>query len=456
MSTRPDRSGSIQSGRAPTYPRKSLTFKSYRPPQEQRRGGLAIQGSRGKQNVLFTDQQMADDLLASVPKLHAAISTDARGSSVWHRKSRKDGVATYALVPSTDGSDDLDLAYASLAKTQIKCHLNEVLNVLISHESSDYQSTMSALCGDKFRDGRVVFQQRCRFSEGARQTLSGPDTAQGQKVLISVNQATLQPTLRLKLQSKKHREPQKLPTESAASQSRRRRRHKSKSAKEPPKGLAEKVRWDIEHHLKQSLRAAEKYTQPENCGVADLERDYAFEFDGSRTRDPNHPLPPTPELDKESRRLQYITQSGRVTSSTQIEAEMMFRQVWLWAAAALPAVALAGADTFFMGDGTGNDAGKVSAADETPSSVNILQANAEGVEKTSTQQQQGESDGSSSPTTSPFFIALGALVAVCAVALAAVAYSAKKKKWSEKGECVTRSFDTFSSPTQSKAAIAKI
>ncbi|KAL4115118.1 hypothetical protein PRIC2_014012 [Phytophthora ramorum] len=253
---------------------------------------------------------------------------------------------------------------------------------------------------------------------------------------------------------------------------------------------------------------------------------------------------------------------------------MMFRQVWLWAAAALPAVALAGADTFFMGDGTGNDvgqaaagkcnsaiganyaainsdqwnstlncgrciqvscddsrcantestvtvyvvgectecedegldlsptvfkkltgsdtsrytiewkftdcptisgnsfntlkstgtgsgntnyqAGKVSAADETPSSVNILQANAEGVEKTSTQQQQGESDGSSSPTTSPFFIALGALVAVCAVALAAVAYSAKKKKWSEKGECVTRSFDTFSSPTQSKAAIAKI
>ncbi|KAL4115117.1 hypothetical protein PRIC2_014011 [Phytophthora ramorum] len=612
MSTRPDRSGSIQSGRAPTYPRKSLTFKSYRPPQEQRRGGLAIQGSRGKQNVLFTDQQMADDLLASVPKLHAAISTDARGSSVWHRKSRKDGVATYALVPSTDGSDDLDLAYASLAKTQIKCHLNEVLNVLISHESSDYQSTMSALCGDKFRDGRVVFQQRCRFSEGARQTLSGPDTAQGQKVLISVNQATLQPTLRLKLQSKKHREPQKLcfasfthqyatkdravhvmktlpkrvhdelvpraertalrrevdhlavgfdiqstpapggsssqttsiiahgyaavtppeafggstdtpnprsrsqvahrraamanpeakhvvdlltrslrefervirrrrfgfqsfvyfhtasvgdpelrscsicrkrfslirrdffcqlcghmacrdcsqlyevearvgqvrqnricvecvvrvdackfedenliaalgptvvsddrwfsdsdlesldddsetaslesdppysspkdmlhdqlasddpatrshaleqlgrlvsPTESAASQSRRRRRHKSKSAKEPPKGLAEKVRWDIEHHLKQSLRAAEKYTQPENCDVADLERDYAFKFDGSRTRDPNHPLPPTPELDKESRRLQYITQSGVLDATYDRAALNLLAQV---------------------------------------------------------------------------------------------------------------------------------
>ncbi|ETI32005.1 hypothetical protein L914_20249 [Phytophthora nicotianae] len=589
MSTRSGRSGSIRSGRsasrarAPSYPRKPSTFKSYRPPQDQRRGGLAIRGSRGKQNMLFTDQQMADDLLATVPKLHAAIAMNAR---VWHRKGRKDGVTTYQLVPSGDGSDDLDLAYASLATTEIKCHLNEVLNVLISHESSDFQSTMSALCGDKFRDGRVVFQQRCHLSEESRETLSGPqdaEAADGQKVLISVSTATLQPSLHMKFQSKKHRQPQKLcfasfthqyatnnravhvmktlpkhvhdelvprsertalrhqldhlavgfdiqstpapggsssqttsiiahgyasvtppeafgaytvnprlrvaaPTPSQVTRRRstvmnpeakhvldlltrslreferviRRRRfgfqsfvyfHTSsvgdpelrscstcqkrfsllrrdffcqlcghmvcrdcsqlyevearvgqvrrnricvecvvrvdackfedanliaalgptvvsddrwfsdselddtdtaslesfpsnssslhdqltsddpatrsqaleqlgrlvspansvsskRRRKQKTKNLVEKVRWDVEHHLEQSLRVAEKHSKPEDCDVADLERDYAFEFDGSKTRDPNHPLPPTPEQHKEQKRLQYIHDSG--------------------------------------------------------------------------------------------------------------------------------------------------
>ncbi|RLN53622.1 hypothetical protein BBP00_00009240 [Phytophthora kernoviae] len=102
------------------------------------------------------------------------------------------------------------------------------------------------------------------------------------------------------------------PTSSVSSHTRQkqRHRHKSKTAKEPPKDLAEKVRWDIEHHLKQSLRVAEKVTRPEDCDVADLERDYTFEFDSSRTRDPNHPLPPMPEDNKENKRLQYIQESG--------------------------------------------------------------------------------------------------------------------------------------------------
>lgn len=221
MSTQSGRSGSIRSGRsgsrarASTSHRKLSTFNSYRPPQEQqRRDGLAIRGSRGKESMLFTDQQMADDLLATVPKLHAAIVMDARGSPLWRRKSCKGGIAAYELMPSSNRSDDMDLAYASLAKTEIKCHLNEVLNVLINRESSDYQSTMAALCGKKFCDARTVFQQRCHFSEESRQTLSDnsspPEGAEGQKVLITVNMATLQPMLHMKFQSKKHRLPQKL------------------------------------------------------------------------------------------------------------------------------------------------------------------------------------------------------------------------------------------------------
>ncbi|KAE8968756.1 hypothetical protein PR002_g27646 [Phytophthora rubi] len=457
--------------------------------------------------MLFTDQQMADDLLATVPKLHAAIMMDAQSSPLWRRKGCKGGIAAYELVPSSDRSDDMDLAYASLAKTEIKCHLNEVLNVLISHESSDYQSTMAALCGDKFRDGRVVFQQRCHFSDESRKTLSGsnPEGVEGQKVLITVNRATLQPMLHMKFQSKKHRQPQKLcfasfthqyaskdravhvmktlpkhvhdelvprsertalrnhldhlavgfdvqskpapagsssptttivahgdcsqlyeveahigevrtnricvecvvrvdackfedenliaalgptvvsddrwfsdsetesldddletaslaysspnemlhdqlasgdpvtrsqaleqlgrlvsPTASGSMQSRpkRRRKHKTKTIKEePPRDLSEKVRWDIEHHLKQSLRVAEKHTRPEDCEVAGSERDYAFEFDGSRTRDPNHPLPPTPEQDKESKRLQYINNSGVLDPTFDRSALNLLAQV---------------------------------------------------------------------------------------------------------------------------------
>ncbi|RLN32756.1 hypothetical protein BBJ28_00016957 [Nothophytophthora sp. Chile5] len=619
-SVRSGRSGSVRSGRAgsraraPTYHRKQSTApstRSYQQPQQPRRAGLAIHGDYGTEQMLFTDQEMADDLLATIPKLHAAISTNARRSPMWSLKGRKDGVTSYELVPNTDGrsgSDDMDLACASMAKTELKCHLNEVLNVLISHESSDYQSTMSALCGKKFRDGRVMFQQRCNFSEESRQTLADLDNAsqavpEGQKVLISVNMATVQPTLRLKLQTKKHRQPQKLcfasfthqyaskdravhvmktlpkrvhdelvprsertalrreldhlavgfdiqskpapggsssqktsiiahgyaavtppeafgayapnpqsrmaapspsevarrraamvnpeakhvldlltrslkefervirrrrfgfqsfvyfptasandpalrscsicskkfsllrrdffcqlcghmackdcsqlyevearvgdvrqnracvecvvrvdackfedeniiaalgpvivsddrwfseselesldddmetasltsdesypsyasandvlrdqlasddpstrslaleqlghlvsPTSSFSSQTKPKRRRKHpKTPKPQPKDLSEKVRWDIEHHLKQSLRVAEKNTRPEDCVVADLERDYAYEFDSSRTRDPNHPLPPVPQHDKEAKRLQYIHESG--------------------------------------------------------------------------------------------------------------------------------------------------
>lgn len=559
--------------------------------------------------MLFTDQEMADDLLATVPKLHAAIEMDAKGSHLWHRKGRKGGVTMYELAPSCDGSDDMDLAYASLAKTELRCHMNEVLNVLISSESCNYQSTMAALCGDKFCDGRVVFQQRCRFSENSRRTLADVDSAEsvadGQKVLISVNTATLQPTLRLKLQSKKKRQPQKLcfasfthqypskdravhvmktlpkhihdqlvpreertalrreldhlavgfdirstpapggsssqktsivahgyaavtppeafgayvpsarsrvaaPTKSqvvrrrgaiinpeakhvvdlltrslrefervirrrrfgfqsfvyfhtsslgnpelkscsicqkkfsllrrdffcqlcghmvcrdcsqmyevearvgevrrnricvecvvrvdackfedenliaalgpvvvddeqwfsdseleslddetaslrsdesyerlrerlasddpsarsqaleqlgrlisptSSEKQRRRRKHK---ARQPPKDFAERVRWDVEHHLKQSLRVAEQRIRSEDCDVADLERDYAFEFDSHRTRDPNHPLPPMPEHNKEEKRLRYIQRSGALDAKYDRSALNLLAQV---------------------------------------------------------------------------------------------------------------------------------
>ncbi|POM59913.1 hypothetical protein PHPALM_31291 [Phytophthora palmivora] len=114
-------------------------------------------------------------------------------------------------------------------------------------------------------------------------------------------------------------------------------------------------------------------------------------------------------------------------------------------------------------------AGKVIAANESGSGVSILQSSEAGVEKTpSTQQQQqdDESDNTSQTAgsdtkqvstksasekgTSPVLVALIVLAAVGGIALAAVAYTVKKKKLDDKridrDEALLRSFDTFSSP----------
>ncbi|KAL4115126.1 hypothetical protein PRIC2_014020 [Phytophthora ramorum] len=126
----------------------------------------------------------------------------------------------------------------------------------------------------------------------------------------------------------------------------------------------------------------------------------------------------------------------------------------------------------------GYKAGKVVAADESSSGVSILQSSESGVEKTSsTQQQDDESDSTSqtagsntkqattksssgSSATSPVFIALAVLAVVGGIALAAVAYVAKKKKLDDKrvdrDEAMLRSFDTFSSPVRFDETIAKI
>ncbi|POM63417.1 Carbohydrate-binding protein [Phytophthora palmivora] len=121
-------------------------------------------------------------------------------------------------------------------------------------------------------------------------------------------------------------------------------------------------------------------------------------------------------------------------------------------------------------------AGKVTAADESGSGVSILQSSEAGVEKTPSTQQQDESDSTSQTadsdvkqvstksaagsSTSPVFVALIVLAAVGSIALAAVAYTVKKKKLDDKridrDEGLARSFDTFSSPVRIDETIAKI
>ncbi|ETL79054.1 hypothetical protein L917_20243, partial [Phytophthora nicotianae] len=125
-------------------------------------------------------------------------------------------------------------------------------------------------------------------------------------------------------------------------------------------------------------------------------------------------------------------------------------------------------------DGDGYQAGKVTAADESGSGVSILQSSEAGVEKTPSTQQTDDADQTAdsdtkqvttktkakSSGTSPVFIAMAVLAAVGGIALAAVAYSVKKKKLDDKridrDENLARSFDTFSSPLRINETIAQI
>ncbi|KAE8962575.1 hypothetical protein PR003_g29975 [Phytophthora rubi] len=104
-------------------------------------------------------------------------------------------------------------------------------------------------------------------------------------------------------------------------------------------------------------------------------------------------------------------------------------------------------------------AGKVTAADESSKTgVSILQSNDAAVDKTQMEANtQSEENSSSSSGTSPGIVTLVVLAAVGCVALAVVAFSAKKKKMKEKSiDDLARPFGTFSSPVRINSTIAKI
>lgn len=102
-------------------------------------------------------------------------------------------MSTFEMVgEAPDASEDgTQVIYALAASTQLSCHLNEVLNVLISHESSQYESTMESLLGKRFEDGEVLYHERCNLVS------NGQDDGSNQ-VLLGVHMAALRPsTLRL-------------------------------------------------------------------------------------------------------------------------------------------------------------------------------------------------------------------------------------------------------------------
>ncbi|GAB9469332.1 hypothetical protein Gpo141_00006613 [Globisporangium polare] len=213
----------MSSVRSGSYPRKYSQMPSGPT-------GLVVQGDYGTERLVFTDQQLCDDLIATIPKLHDAVRRDMRGEQ-WKPTSTSEGVEKYELVPvaaGNDGDDDLDLIHAVVAKTELKCHINEVLNVLINQDSEAYGATMKALNGKKFSQGDVLFQQRCKLvpeasaassKTGSRFSVSSrggngadpaaDDQANAQSGLIAVKLATIKPKFSFMF-SRKFKRTQKL------------------------------------------------------------------------------------------------------------------------------------------------------------------------------------------------------------------------------------------------------
>lgn len=177
--------------------------------------GLVVHGARGKARVVFTDQEICDDVMATIPKLQAAVERDAYGRR-WKPLRREDGVDLFELDPNSpgdEGNEDLDIVHALVGRAELKCHLNEVLSLFINKETPEYESTMSALCGDKFKAGNVLFSQSRALTERQRaQSIKGDgDDAQStpQQGLIGVSLTTMRPKPRITMKNT-HKRTQKL------------------------------------------------------------------------------------------------------------------------------------------------------------------------------------------------------------------------------------------------------
>ncbi|KAE8903159.1 hypothetical protein PF005_g17241 [Phytophthora fragariae] len=140
-------------------------------------------------NVQLSDQEIVSDLLATLPKLKAAVEDHENRAPNWLRKSKHgDSVEIFELLPSRDGKgDDMDIVHSVVATIEIECHLNEVLNVLTSHKTNhDLEASMRAIIPKKkLRQGEVLLQPHATTLDGApiRRTRVTEKSSRGGKVV---------------------------------------------------------------------------------------------------------------------------------------------------------------------------------------------------------------------------------------------------------------------------------
>ncbi|EEY63033.1 GAF sensor protein [Phytophthora infestans T30-4] len=132
------------------------------------------------------------------------------------QRNVKGGVQLSEMEPNyspVDPDDDLDILHETVAATELRCHLNEALSVLLHQDSNAYDTTMKALYGKRFKKGEVLFRQRVAFDtnsqEQARVPVKDGNDETPQKDVITVASATLRPSAGLLLPSR-HRHTQQL------------------------------------------------------------------------------------------------------------------------------------------------------------------------------------------------------------------------------------------------------
>ncbi|KAG6616243.1 GAF sensor protein [Phytophthora cinnamomi] len=181
--------------------------------------GLVVRSTKDfRQTLVFSDQEICDDILATIPKLHSAVLNGLKGAR-WKRRNVRGGVQLAEMESNyspVDPDDDLDILHEAVAKTELRCHLNEALSVLLHQDSEAYDTTMKALCGKKFKKGEVLFHQRVAFGNNSQEQARAPVAENGngeapQQGVITVTSATLRPSagLQLQLQSR-HKHTQQL------------------------------------------------------------------------------------------------------------------------------------------------------------------------------------------------------------------------------------------------------
>jgi hypothetical protein len=180
--------------------------------------GLVVRSTEDfRQTLVFSDQQICDDILATIPKLHSAVLSGVKGAR-WKRRNAKGGVQLAEMEPNyspVDPDDDLDILHATVAKTELRCHLNEALSVLLHQDSEAYDTTMQALCGKKFKKGEVLFHQRVAFGTNSQEQARAPQDNGGgeapQQGVITVTSAMLRPSAGLQMQiQSRHKHTQQL------------------------------------------------------------------------------------------------------------------------------------------------------------------------------------------------------------------------------------------------------
>lgn len=156
---------------------------------KQRRLTIARGTDDMDSSVQLSDQEIVTDLLATLPKLKAAVEDHENRAPNWLRKSKHgDSVEIYELLPTRDGKgDDMDIVHSVVATIEIECHLNEVLNVLTSHKTNhDLEASMRAIIPKKkLRQGEVLLQPHATTLDGApiRRTRATEKSSRGGKAV---------------------------------------------------------------------------------------------------------------------------------------------------------------------------------------------------------------------------------------------------------------------------------